>query len=54
MTEASEALEFEKAASYRDRIHLLTQIQSRQRINISGMKDADVIALAQLGGKTCV
>ena len=54
MTEASEALEFEKAAGYRDRIHLLTQIQSRQRINISGIKDADVIALAQLGGKTCV
>lgn len=54
MTQASEALEFEKAASYRDRIQLLTQIQSRQRINVSGIKDADVVALAQLGGKTCV
>lgn len=54
MTQASEALEFEKAASYRDRIQLLTRIQSRQRINVSGIKDADVIALAQLSGKTCV
>ncbi|MBY0281650.1 MAG: excinuclease ABC subunit UvrC [Alphaproteobacteria bacterium] len=54
MTEASEALEFEKAASYRDRIQLLTKIQSRQRINVSGIKDADVVALAQLSGKTCV
>lgn len=54
MEEASEALEFEKAVSYRDRIQLLTRIQSRQRINVSGIKDADVIALAQLGGKTCV
>jgi excinuclease ABC subunit C len=54
MNESSELLNFEKAASYRDRIRLLTQIQSRQRINISGLRNGDVIALAQIGGKACV
>ena len=54
MNQASEALEFEVAAGYRDRIQLLTQIQSRQRIHVEGLKDADVIALASLGGRTCV
>ncbi len=54
MNEASEQLNFEKAASYRDRIRLLTQIQSHQRINISGLENGDVIALVQIEGKACV
>jgi len=54
MVKASEAMEYEKAASYRDRLRLLTHIQSRQRINISGLENADVIGLAQLGGQACV
>jgi excinuclease ABC subunit C len=54
MNAASEELLYEKAASYRDRLRLLTHIQARQRINISGLREADVIGLAQSGGQTCV
>jgi len=54
MQEASEALEFERAAALRDRIKALTLIQSHQDINPAGIGDADVIALAQEGGQSCV
>ncbi len=54
MHEASEALDFERAAEIRDSIRLLTQIQARQRINVAGVDHADVFALAQLGGRTVV
>ncbi len=54
MNEASEQLNFEKAVTYRDRIRLLTQIQSRQCINTSALENGDVIALVQMGGKACV
>ncbi len=54
MNAASAIMDYEKAAGYRDRLRLLTSIQSRQRINISGLYEADVIGLAQAGGQTCV
>jgi len=54
MQEASAALDFETAAKYRDRIRALTSIQSTQDINVEGVKDADVLALAQIGGRSCV
>jgi len=54
MEEASENLDFEEAATLRDRIHALTQIQARQDINITALGDADVIALENLGGLSCV
>ncbi len=54
MTAASGALDFESAAAYRDRIRALTQVQSRQDINLEGLDDADVIAAHQAGGQTCV
>jgi excinuclease ABC subunit C len=54
MTAASEALEFEAAARYRDRIRALTQVQAHQDINVEGLADADVIAAHQAGGQTCV
>jgi len=54
MQDASEALEFERAAALRDRIKALTLIQSQQDINPVGIGDADVIALAQEGGQSCV
>ena len=50
MQAAAEALDFESAALYRDRIRALTQIQSRQDINIEAIGDADVIAIHQAGG----
>jgi len=54
MQEASEAEDFEKAAQLRDRIKALSTIQSKQDINLEGVGDADVMALAQHEGKTCV
>ncbi|MEO1328558.1 MAG: excinuclease ABC subunit UvrC [Pseudomonadota bacterium] len=54
MTEASAAMEFERAAAYRDRIRALTQIQAHQGVNPQGVSDADVIALHNQGGQTCI
>ena len=54
MQRASEALDFETAARTRDRLRALAQIQSHQDINIEGLDDADVVALAQDAGQTCV
>ncbi|MGC6516414.1 MAG: excinuclease ABC subunit UvrC [Candidatus Puniceispirillaceae bacterium] len=54
MHEAAEALEFETAALWRNRIRALTAIQASQDIHIDGIKDADVIAIAKEGGQVCV
>jgi excinuclease ABC subunit C len=54
MQQASDALDFETAARYRDRIKALASIQSRQDINFADIDDADVIAIAQREGRSCV
>ncbi|MGF1640092.1 MAG: excinuclease ABC subunit UvrC [Rhodospirillales bacterium] len=54
MEAASQALEFEEAAGYRDRIRALTAVQSHQDINFAGIGEADVLAAHQDGGETCV
>jgi excinuclease ABC subunit C len=54
MDAASTALEFEKAAIYRDRIRALSQIQAHQDVNTEGLEDADVIAAHQAGGQTSI
>jgi excinuclease ABC subunit C len=54
MTDAAEAMEFERAAALRDRIRALTQVQSAQGINPRGVAEADVIALHMEGGQACV
>ena len=54
MGEASQALEFERAAALRDRIKALTQVQSAQTINPTGVEEADVIALHLENGQACV
>ena len=54
MAEASEAMEFERAAALRDRIRALTQVQSTQGINPRGVTEADVIALHMDSGQACV
>ena len=54
MESASDKLDFESAALYRDRIRALAHIQSHQDINVEGIEDADVIAAEQQGGQTCV
>jgi len=54
MEEASEALEFERAAALRDRIRALTQVQSAQGINPRTVAEADIIALHMDGTHACV
>ncbi|WP_419740499.1 excinuclease ABC subunit UvrC [Ruegeria sp.] len=54
MMAASEAMEFERAASLRDRIRALTQVQTSQGINPRGVTEADVIGLYMDGGQACV
>ena len=54
MQAASEALEFETAAIYRDRIRALAHIRARQGINVRGIAEADVIAAHQDAGQTCI
>ncbi len=54
MEEAAERLEFERAASLRDRIRGLTHVQGSDRINLDGVNDADVVALHQMAGQSCV
>ena len=54
MNEASQAMEFERAAASRDRIKALTQVQQTQGINPAGVAEADVIALHLDQGQACV
>jgi excinuclease ABC subunit C len=54
MVAASEALAFETAAAYRDRIRAMSHIQARQGVNVAGLGDADVVAAAVEGNAACV
>lgn len=54
MEQAAEALEFERAAAIRDRIRGLTHVQGQNAINLEGVGDADVVALHQIAGQSCV
>jgi excinuclease ABC subunit C len=54
MAEASEAMEFERAAALRDRIKALTMVQTAQGINPQGVQEADIVALHMEGGQACV
>lgn len=54
MQAASDAMDYELAAEYRDRIRALTRVQQHQDINPGQVQDADVVALAEKGGLNCV
>lgn len=54
MERASTELDFEKAASLRDRIRALTYIQGTQDINSDTVSEADIFAIANEGGQSCV
>ncbi len=54
MERAAEHLEFEHAAALRDRIRGLSHIQGNDVINPASLTDADVIALHQEAGQSCV
>jgi len=54
MAAASESMEFERAAAIRDRLRGLAYIQGGDIINPASLTDADVIALHQEAGLSCV
>ncbi len=54
MEKASTALDFERAAIYRDRLSALSAIQSHQGVNPRSVEEADVFAVHQQGGYSCV
>src|SRR5476651_1689722 len=54
MERASAELAFETAALYRDRLAALSAIQSQQGINPRTVEEADVFAIHQEGGYSCV
>jgi excinuclease ABC subunit C len=54
MEQASADLEFERAALYRDRLAALSAIQAQQGINPRTLEEADLFAIHQEGGYSCV
>jgi excinuclease ABC subunit C len=54
MEKAAAELEFERAAVYRDRLAALSEIQSHQGINPAGVENADLFAVHQASGFSCV
>ena len=54
MHAAADKLEFETAAIWRNRIRALSGIQASQDINVQNLKDADIIAVAQSGERSCI
>jgi excinuclease ABC subunit C len=54
MQDAAEAMEFETAARYRDRLAALSAVTSSQDINTQGVEEADVFAIDEQAGQFCV
>ncbi|HEY3342968.1 MAG TPA: excinuclease ABC subunit UvrC [Anaerolineae bacterium] len=54
MDHAAEAMQFERAAQYRDQLHAVQHVVERQRIVSNATTDQDVIAFARDEGDTCV
>ncbi len=54
MAAAAEALDFETAATLRDRLRAATFIQGTQAINAEGVGNADVFAMASKGGQMVI
>ncbi len=54
MEDAAEKLEFERAATYRNRLWALAHVQADQAINSDGVEEADIFAAYQDGGQTCI
>ena len=51
---ASQDMNFELAAELRDRIRAMAMVQSQQDINMKDVNDADVIAIDEKGGNSCI
>ena len=53
MLEASENLEFERAASLRDRLNAVEQLGQKQTVTAGALADTDVIGYAETESKAC-
>ena len=54
MEEAADKLEYEHAATFRNRLHALAHVTADQTINPAGIEEADVFAAHSEGGQTCI
>jgi len=54
MEKAAEVLDFERAAALRDRLEALSTIQSHQGVHPRATANADIFAVHQQGGVTCI
>ncbi len=54
MLQASDRLEFERAAGFRNRLQALAHVTADQTINSDGVEEADIFAAHQEGGQTCI
>mgnify|MGYP006430130677 CR=1 FL=1 len=54
MQAAAARMDYETAAIYRDRLRALAHIQTHQDINVTQVDEADVVALHQEAGQTCI
>ena len=54
MSRAAEDMEFERAASLRDRIRALAHVRAQQDINPDGIEEADIFSIAMEGGLSAV
>ncbi len=54
METAAEAMEFERAASLRDRIRAIAHVRAQQDINPDGIEEADIFSIAMEGGLSAV
>lgn len=54
METAAEALDFERAAAFRDRIRALSYVQASQDVNSGAVAYADIFAIHSEGGQSCV
>ncbi len=53
METASEALQFEKAARYRDQLQALESMRARQKVVMDGPVDRDILAIARSDDEAC-
>ena len=54
MEQAAEAMDFERAASLRDRIRAIAHVRGSQDVNPEDIEEADIFAIAMEGGVSCV
>ncbi len=54
MADASESMEYERAAVIRDQIRAVEKVTERQRVVDAALKDQDIIAFARSNGDACV